>query len=52
MGRNKIDNPLNDRIMIRMDIKLREQLERQSGGKGKVSKTARLAIIKYLKENK
>ena len=52
MGRHKIKNPKSERVMIRMDVKLRKQLCRQAGGKGKVSAIARQAIIMFLKLNK
>ena len=52
MGRPKIENPKDEIIMVRMDKKLRVQLERQAVGKGKIARTARKAIEMYLEDNK
>jgi hypothetical protein len=52
MGRHKKENPLSESVLIRMDRKLRVQLEKQAGGKGNISKVARKAIKLFLNENK
>ena len=44
---------LTERVLIRMDTKLREQLERQAESDDRtISNMARLAIKKYINENK
>ena len=54
MGRHKILNPKDDRIMVRMDKKLREQLQKYANrnDEGIASVSARRAIVMFLKENK
>ncbi len=52
MGRHKISNPKADRLMVRMDKKLREQLQRYADREddGIVSVSARCAIRMFLAE--
>lgn len=58
MGRRKILNPKSETVLIRMDRKLRLQLEEQAriqtketGTKIKLATIARQAIDKFLDEN-
>lgn len=51
MGRPKILNPRNERIMCRMDKRLREQLEKYAKHKNKTLSTiAKNAIEKFINE--
>lgn len=51
MGRYKIDNPQNERIMLRMDRKLRNQLERQARSENvAIAVIARKALQKFIDE--
>ena len=51
MGRYKKDNPKDQTILVRMDRRLRNQLERQARGNNMtIAKVARMAIRKFILE--
>lgn len=51
MPRPKIDNPLTESVLIRMDRRLYNQLTQYAKSENtKISSAARMALIKFIKE--